>query len=589
MVEKMVHRLVYLRSRHFKLMAAKKKSVKRTAKPVKKITKMATKKRPARGTLPPQFKMETGDSTLVNIKRKIAQFTNEPDPLTIEPVQPLIQSPIQRQSGFLDSVGPSLDNEYDQADQLILLDDRVRGNLSLFAQMTARAFQGIDITQKGDEEGPRVFSEDEKAMITTANQLVTRLDFRSLYESYTKSLVKYGDVIEHIETGPEFLDEEFEEEAGEEGTITALTPLPMNQMTIIDEAGRIDDPEPTKVITLKEIYVVDEENADQTEDDPIQYPKSEILHVSLDPRTNWKDDLVGRPTFGIWSDAPLKSVIYLIEWKHNLIRNDMLWRNKMLPREHHKLNMSAFAPENYPGSTFSERLSAAKVAATSEMNLYSASIRGQQADQGYVTSTDVDVNIVEPKSTNYQNPNEMINQLDTKISGLTGTPEALSGGTTVGFSSIEFSGTFVSIRAEEMAALIGRALDRLLWKHIKAVHPAFDIKDIKRVHTQHRLILDRDLTERAKLVSILAGTKVFTPTELREFEGKEALTDIQQQEIIDHEELIAAAVATGGSSPEEEAASAISKTGNPTGNQQSKSKRINDNNSQGDRKGEVNV
>jgi len=360
-------------------------------------------------------------------------------------------------------------------------------------------------------------------------------------------------------------------------------------MTIIDESGRIDDPEPDRVITKAEIYVVDEENTDTTEDDPVSYPKEEIIHISLDSRTNWKVDLINRNTFGIWSDAPLKSVIYLLEWKHNLIRNDMIWRDKMLPREHHQLNMSAFAPENYPGATFSDRLSAAKTAATTEMNLYSASIRGQQPDQGYVTSTDVDIKIVEPKTANYQNPNEMINQLDTKISGLTGTPEALSGGNTVGFSSIEFSGTFVAIRSEEMASLIGKSLDRLLWKHIKAIHPAFKIADIRRVKTKHRLILDRDLTERAKIISILAGTNVFTPTELREIEGKEALTDVQQQEIIEHVKLLAEANMTGGSSPAEEAATGASATGGPTSNQQSKTKRINDNNSQGDRKGEVNA
>lgn len=563
-------------------MAAKKKV---TRKVKTQASKKVSKPRTAKAGI--QYVDEGNTSaTLVNTMRKISMMTAEPDPLSIEPIQPLIQSPVQKQSGLLDAIGPSLDNEFDQADQLMLLDDRIRGNLDLFAKMTARSFQGIDITQKGDIESPRELSDDEVEMLATANQLVNRIDFRVLYESYCKSLVKYGDVIEHIETGPEFLDEEFEEEAGEEGTITGLTPLPMNQMTIIDEAGRIDDPEPDKVITLKEIYVVDEENNDTTEEDPVSYPKEEIIHVSLDPRTNWKQDLVGRNTFGVWSDAPLKSVIYLLEWKHNLIRNDMIWRNKMMPREHHQLNMTAFAPENYPGATFSDRLSATKTAATTEMNLYSASIRGQQSDQGYVTSTDVKVAIVEPKTANYQNPNEMINQLDTKISGLTGTPEALSGGATAGFSSVEFSGTFVAIRSEEMAALIGKALDRLLWKHIKAAHPAFDILDIRRVHTKHRLILDRDLTERAKIVSILAATNVFTPSEMRDIQGLEALTDVQQQEIVDHVTLVAEAQASGGTSAEQVTKAAMDETDNPTGNQQSKKKRINDNNSQGDRLGE---
>lgn len=563
-------------------MAAKKKVV-------KKRTQAATKTRGKTISKPQEW------DTLVNVKRKIAQFTAEPDPLTIEPVQPLIQSPIQRQSGLLDAVGANFENPYDQADQLLLLDDRLKSNLDLFGKMVARSFQGIDVTQSGDEENPRELSDDELAMINTANNLVNRLDFKSLYESYTKSLIKYGDVIEHIETDPSFLDEEFEEEAEADGSVTGLTPLPMNQMTIIDEASRIDDPEPDRVITQANIYVVDEENADTTEEDPIEYPKEEILHISVDNRANWKEDLVGRNTFGIWSDAPIRSVLYLIEWKHSLIRNDMIWRNKMLPREHHMLNMSAFAPENYPGTTFADRLSAAKVAATTEMNLYSASIRGQQPDQGYVTSTDVEVKIVEPKTTNYQNPNLIINQLDQKISALTGIPEALSGGETGGFSSIEFSGTFVSMRAEETAELIGKSLNRVIWKHIKAIHPSFDIKDIKRVKTKHRLILDRDLTERAKVISILTGTKVFTPTEIREIFGKEAMTTAQEEEIQEYLQNLAAIVRyesriDTGKSVDDTSADAEAETGSDTSaSGQGKQKDINDRVAIGDRLGERGV
>jgi len=530
-------------------------------------------------------KVITEYASEVKVARIPALFTNEPDPLVVEPVQPLIQTPVQKESGLLDALGPNLENEYDQADLLVLRDDRLRGNLDLFSQMVARAYQGIDISQKGDQDNPRVLDDNEKGMLDSASELERRLNFKRLFQSYTKSLIKYGDLIEHIETDTEFLDEEFDEDIEAPDAITGLTALPINQMTIIDESGRIDDPEPERVITQANIYVVDEENADQTEEDPVSYEKEEILHISLDPRGNWKDDLVDRPTFGIWSDAPLKSIIYLLEWKHNLIRNDMIWRNKMLPREHHRLNMAAFAPENYQGATFDARLQAAKTAATIEMNKYSTSIRLQQPDQGYVTSTDVEVVIVEAKTANYKDVNEQINQIDTKIASLTGTPEALSGGQQMGFSSIEFSGTFVSMRSEEMANIIADGLNKVVWKHLKAIHPSVDIRDIKRVHIKTRLILDRDLGERAKVMSLMSGTKVFTPTEIREVFGKEALTDKEQEEINDFLQAQVEMQAVG-TSVEEVAGDAKNKgTTNPTGNQQSKQKRLNDNNRSGDRPG----
>ena len=552
---------------------AGRKSVK-TSKPSDKVVRKRAPRTTKRRAVTPKRNAAQGSKGKFQ-----ALFTNEPDPLTVEPTQPLIQAPVQKESAFLDAIGTQLDNEYDEADLIVLKDDRLRGNLELFSQMVGRAYQGIDVTQEGDQENPRELSEQELLLLQGAQELDNRLDFKRLMQSYSKFLFKYGDVIDHIETDPEFLDEEFDEDLEASDTVTGLTNLPINQITIIDEQGRIDEPEPERVITQANFYVVDELNADQTEEDPVVYEKAEILHISMDNRGNWKEDLIARNTFGIWSDAPLKSIKYLIEWKHALIRNDMLWRNKMLPREHHMLNMTAFAPENYPGASFSARLSAAKIAATAEMNLYAASVRRQQPDQGYVTSTDVAIEIIEPKTVKYTAINEQIDQIDSKISSMTGTPAALSGGTNSSFSSVEFSGTFVSLRAEEMSALIARGLERVVWKHLKALVPSAEIADIKRVKLKTKLILDRDLTERSKVVSILAGTAMFTATEIRDVFGLEALTDKQSEEI---EEFMK--MQSELKSPAEVTGDALKQTTDPGG--EGKQKRINDNNSQGDRLGE---
>lgn len=531
------------------------------------------------------------------VVKKVVQFTTEPDPLTVEPIQPLIQSPIQKESGFLDEIAKDVTNRHDATDIILFKDDRLASIIDLFAKLVSRAFVGIDIEQEGDEEGPRELSDEETALVQTAQIFANRMKFKKLFFSYTKGLLKYGDVIEHIETKPEFLDEELDEQVEATDAITGLTPLPINQLTIIDEQSRIDTPDPTKVITQSNIYVIDEANADPEEEEPVTFPKDEIMHISLDKRSNWKEDLLGRNTYGVWSDSPVDSVRYLVEWKHNLIRSDMLWRQRMVPREHHKLNMLAFDPQNYEGTSFSLRLASAQTAAKLELNKYAASIRGQQTDQGYVTSTDVEIGVVEPKSTNYHEVNLQIDQIDTKMSSITGMPEALSGGETAGFTSLEFSATFVTIRAEEMADTVKEGLERVMYKHLKAVHPSVDANTIKRVKIQTRLILDRDLTERAKIITILTGTKNFTPSEIRKIFGFEALTDVQQQEILDWEEQLNEIVVranetagTGGKSPNDTASDvAAEKKGAPTGNQQSKGKRLRDQNAQGERAGERGV
>ena len=90
----------------------------------------------------------------VDIGRISTQFTTEPDPLTVEPTQPLIQTPIQKESGFLDILGQAVTNPFDAADFLVLKDDRLRSIIELFGKLVARAFVGIDVEQEGDEETP---------------------------------------------------------------------------------------------------------------------------------------------------------------------------------------------------------------------------------------------------------------------------------------------------------------------------------------------------------------------------------------------------------------------------------------------------
>ena len=61
-------------------------------------------------------------------------------------------------------------------------------------------------------------------------------------------------------------------------------------------------------------------------------------------------------------------IIFLIEWKQNLIRNDIVWRNRLLPREHHKLDLSVYDPSKYTG-TYSTKIANAKSDATTQWPL----------------------------------------------------------------------------------------------------------------------------------------------------------------------------------------------------------------------------
>ena len=89
------------------------------------------------------------------------------------------------------------------------------------------------------------------------------------------------------------------------------------------------------------------------------FHRKRVLHFTLDPTPMAVTDLLGRYTFGVWSISPLESLKQLILWKHQMLYTDILWRMRNVPREHHRLDLSVFSPDNYSGS-IEERIARAR-------------------------------------------------------------------------------------------------------------------------------------------------------------------------------------------------------------------------------------
>ena len=100
---------------------------------------------------------------------------------------------------------------------------------------------------------------------------------------------------------------------------------------------------------------------------------------------------------------PINSLLAILQWKQNLIRNDMIWSNRALPREHHKLDLSQFSLDKFPG-TYKEKVQKANAAAAEAIRAYNESMMRREADQGFVTGMSVDIGWVEPKTTNWMDP-----------------------------------------------------------------------------------------------------------------------------------------------------------------------------------------
>jgi len=126
----------------------------------------------------------------------------------------------------------------------------------------------------------------------------------------------------------------------------------------------------------------------------------------------------------------------------------------------------------------------------------------------------------------------IITQINDLLGGPTGTPAALMGGTSSGYSALSQSASFLALRAEIYSTTAQTPLEGLMKRHVRLTHPGIDDEVVERLFVKNRLILDKDRTELAKIVAILTGAKVFTPSEIRAIWGVDPLTMAQSEELL---------------------------------------------------------
>lgn len=459
-------------------------------------------------------------------------------------------------------------NRYLLADQVYWKDERLYSAIELMAIMIQKSIGNCHCSPIRGQEGERSTNQEDRA-VDAAEDWAFNMQLPRLFYYYTIDLWKYGDAVDTITFN------------GTKG-ITNLTPLPMHAVTAVDKLenlGKHND----VLIDKANWYALDEKAVStQIADRVIR--KDRILHVSFANRRSLVRDNFGRWTFNMWSMPPINSLIGIIEWKQQLIRNDIIWRNRALPREHHKLNLQEYDPSKYTGS-HSEKLTKSKNDAQKAIEDYAETNKHREADQGFVTGMGVDIGYIEPKSTTYADPMPIITQINDLLGGPTGTPAALMGGETAGFSALNQSASFLALRAEIYASTIQLKLEELMRRHIRITHPNISEDIVNRIHIKNRLILDRDRSELSKIVAILTGSKVFTPSEIRAIWGLDPMTMKQSQELL--EWIKVTDNKPVGSSTEKQTANAASrKSSSPTGDRQTPGQRERNEQTQGDRAGQ---
>lgn len=387
-------------------------------------------------------------------------------------------------------------------DAMIDIDADLFGYLSRISHMCRRAFNDIYF------EAGRKLEPDEEELVVEAKRVVDRLDFRGEFFSTGFDLMKYGDVVKHLP---------FNASDG----VTKIETLPRFQLTAVEDKGQIGSYEAE--IFNANYFVSNEQDTSERQ----VYDAKTCVKCSLNSKSTYLIDIMGRKTYGVWSKPPTRTLLYYIEWKVNTMINDILWSHRNVPREWHKIDLSQFSPDKYQG-TREEKERAALAAARSAADAYSQSLQDRQADVGMVTDMNTQISYMEPKSTNYQQPNQKISQINEAISNAMGLPAITQ---RASYASALMSGSFAMLQAISIADIIRVQFEQILRKSIQVKFGKRYDEYLDNLKIRLRLILEKDKTEIMRQVAIMTQSRCFTPTEIRNEWGLPPLTDAQKAEI----------------------------------------------------------
>lgn len=489
---------------------------------------------------------------------KMTATRSDPIDTTVQSIDPHIAVPSNILSGQIEDFDSlrKIGNRYAQADSLYNSDERLFSMIELMAVMIAKSIGDISIRPVDGKD--RELTQEERNAIKEAKVFARRLKLKKLFYRYTIDLWKYGDAVDLIRL--------------DSTGIIGLQALPMTHVTAVDNREQINKAigfaEP--MIMDPKFYVVDEKMTDSNVPNQI-YPKKRVLHISFNPERNQIKDNLDRWTMGVWSTAPITSLFAILIWKRNLIRNDMIAGARALPREDHELDLSQFSLDKFPG-TIDQKMVASKVAAEKAILSYVQGIKRREADQGFVHGTSTKISYVQPKDS-YRDPSGQLDQINALIGGPAGTPAALMGGDSKGFTSVVHATSFLALRAEIYAEAIQLPVEDLMKRHVGIARPGIRQSVVDRLYIKNRLILDRDRAELAVMIATLSEAGILTQDELRMIWGFDQLTDAQRESITKWQKEKSS---SGLTATQEDLTR--KKSTSPTGDQQSQRKIDNDRN-----------
>ncbi|KKL66553.1 hypothetical protein LCGC14_2143820, partial [marine sediment metagenome] len=438
-------------------------------------------------------------------------------------------------------------DDHELAEEFVNTDPVVGGNADALALLVQKAYRGPRVPSRLMDKDDENMGKKISLVREGADDILYQIDFKGKLSSAAINLFQDGDVVIRILPNLVFqflprrivtaLPSEYismkDDKLVSNWTDSLSNARKKTNKGILGESDISSDVYGgEKLITHVDYYIINEGSESEE-----VIPAADIIHIKYNGYGRMVEDSKGRWCFNVWSVPPMRRLKKTMLWKANAMINDILWRDAMPPREHHKLDLSMFSPDLYDGESPEARVLAAQTAAMKVITNYIKHISHKAVDTGYVTDLTTEINVIEARSQSYADPNELLMQLDQNIHATSGVPRgAMYGEGSGAYASELLVSNYAGLRAEFIGDRIARPFEDWLKKYMKMNYPkTLSSKVIDRLRLKFRLILPRDVREIAQGVNLLMQSMIVDVSQILETVGLDTMSGEQFEK---HLELI---------------------------------------------------
>lgn len=405
----------------------------------------------------------------------------------------------------------NLSEKYEDIEKL-LTDEKIYSLVALIASLVQYSYKGPHLQPVNKYEDDEL-TPNESKVLNLADKFadsINGLDYSQLMFDIAWNIILHGEEI-------------FIYKFGKEKQIVALQPVALNASYFVERKDQINNKETT--VYSDEILVV---KKDGTDNNPDTYDREQFEHISYHRRSVWRKDIEGRTTFNVYSIVPAKCLQNLHKWKLKTMENDVIWKNKLLPRIKHTLDMGGINAAQYPGKTQSEKTAAALRDANKIIENFKNETKIDTPDEDLISSESVTTEMLESRSTNYQDPNKTLDQINDSFNTPFGVPNGQTGGNSGASMGVELDSIFESIRVDVIAKAIAKALGKAVRKQLIINDPGL-VDEINRIYIHVDTMLPVHKFTLARTVLALAKSGTVLKTESREMVGLPRLPQMKDE------------------------------------------------------------